>query len=224
VKTDYKNAESGWQAFIEGAVYPDEQTPWRDDPAFATVASFPGLRESIGGRTAPALTQAIGLVQALQKVDLMERIQTVTPALGLCLGFGMNGLEPYDVLHTFALDCVHGYEWIGIHVNEAAQVLAALPSEDPPLVGRIRLHHGTVSDLSAVADASVQVVYTANVFNREVPMSSETFERAMAEICRVLAVGGILLSRGSAGVLEEHLAPHGRWLLHTPLMAVFAKT
>lgn len=219
-----KVEDQHWRAFIVGEVYPDEQVPWRDDPAFAAITAFPGLRESIGGRARPAIDQAVGLVRALQQRDLVEHVRAVAPAQGLCLGFGMNSVEPYDLLQAFQLDCVHGYEWIGSHVIEAAQALAALHAADRDLLRRIRLHHGTVSDLSAVADASVHVIYTANVFNREVPMTAETFACAVAEIRRVLAANGILLSRGSAGVLEEHLTSSGHWLLQTPLIAVFAKT
>ena len=213
-----------WKQFIEGPVYPDDQTPWRADPAYVPILTYPGLRDSIGGRLAPALSQAIGLVQAIARVDLLEVVQANRPAQGLCLGFGMNILEPYDVLHTFKLDCVHGYEWVGEHVVEAAQALASLPAPDPALPTRVRLHHGTISDLSALADASIQIIYTANVFNREIPMTEETFNRAVQEVMRVLAEGGVVLSRGSSGMLEEQLARHGRMLLQLPLVSVFWKT
>jgi hypothetical protein len=212
-----------WQEFIEGEIYAGAEAPWRDDPAFALLLQFPGLRESIGGRISAALNQAIGLVKALAQVDLLETVHASSPAQGLCLGFGMNVLEPYDLLRVFALDRVHAYEWIGEHVIEAAQALQALRSEEPLLATRIRLHHGTISDLSALADGSIRVVYVANVFNPEVPMSPETFGGALKEILRVLNTGGIVLSRGSAGRLETELSCYGRLLLQTPLVSVFAK-
>src|SRR6266540_2912489 len=137
-----------WKEFVEGQIHADAQAPWRNDPAFALLLEFPGLRESVGGRIAVALTQAIGLVRALAQVDLLEVVQASAPAQGLCLGFGMNALEPYDLLRVFELDVVHAYEWVGEHVIEAAQALAALRAEDPLLPTRIRLHHGTISDHS----------------------------------------------------------------------------
>jgi hypothetical protein len=85
------------------------------------------------------------------------------------------------------------------------------------------LHHGTVSDLSALADASIRVIYTANVFTWEIPMMPETFSKAIQEILRVLVDGGVVLSRGSAGVLEAHLAQHGRMLLPLSLISVFQR-
>ena len=93
--------------FIEGPVYVDSEAPWREDPAFSLLSQYPGLRDSVGGRVADALTQAIGLVQAMTRVALRALAQQRLPATGLCLGFGMNLLEPYDLLRTFALDCVH---------------------------------------------------------------------------------------------------------------------
>jgi hypothetical protein len=69
----------------------------------------------------------------------------------------------------------------------------------------------------------VRVVYAANVFHPEIPMASDTFERTVQEILRVLEPEGILVSRGSSGVLEASLAPHGRMLVQTPLVTVFQK-
>ena len=215
--------DQGWKEFVEGQIHADAQAPWRDDPAFALLLEFPGLRESVGGRIAAALTQAIGLVRALTRVDLLKVARASAPAQGLCLGFGMNALEPYDLLRVFQLDVVHAYEWVGEQVVEAAQALQALRAEDPLLPTRIRLHHGTISDLCALADRSIHVVYVANVFNPEIPMSPQTFTAAIGEIVRVLAEGGVVLSRGSSGVLEEKLAPHGRMLLQTPLVSVFQR-
>ena len=212
-----------WRDFVEGELYADAQAPWRDDPAFALLLQVPGLRESVGGRATAALQQAVGLVRALARVDLLEVVRSQRPAQGLCLGFGMNALEPYDLLQVFALDRVHAYEWIGEHLIEAAQMFQALRAEDPLLPTRIRLHHGTISDLGAIADGAIRVAYVANVFNPEVPMTPETFAQAVREIVRVLSVGGIVLSRGSAGLLETGLAQHGRMLLQTPLISVFAK-
>jgi len=213
----------GWGDFIEGEIYADAQAPWRDDPAFPLLLELPGLRESVGGRIAAALTQAAGLVQAFARIDLLEVIHASRPVRGLCLGFGMNVLEPYDLLKVFTLDQVHAYEWIGEHVAEAAQTLQALRSEDPLLPSRIRLYHGTISDLGAVADGAIRVVYTANVFHPEVPMSPQTFAAAVGEMVRVLGTGGVVLSRGSAGVLEAELTRSSRMLLQTPLVSVFQK-
>ncbi len=211
-------------AFLAGPVYPDAEAPWREDPAFALLSQYPGLRDSVGGRVADALTQAIGLVQAMMRVDLRVLAQQRRPATGLCLGFGMNLMEPYDLLRTFALDCVHAYEWMSEQVLDAARTYSALQRQDPALLPtHLRLHHGTISDLSALTDQSVGIVYVANVFNREIPMTAETFDRALHEILRVLISGGIVLSRGSADALETELAPHGRFLLHIPLIAVFQK-
>lgn len=221
--TSRDSPEQQWSAFVEGTVYADAETPWRDDPAFPLLREFPGLRESVGGRIADALTQAIGLVQAISRLDLRAVVHARTPAQGLCLGFGMNVLEPYDLLQVFALDRVHAYEWVGEHVIEAAQALSSLRTDEPLLPFHLRLHHGTISDLRALADSSVRVVYVANVFTHEIPMSAETFHRALQEIRRVLDVGGVVLSRGSSGALEAGLAPHGRLLLHTPLVSVFQK-
>ena len=213
----------GWKEFVEGEIHGDTQAPWRDDPAFALLLEFPGLRESVGGRIAAALTQAIGLVWALTRVDLLKVARASAPAQGLCLGFGMNALEPYDLLQVFALDRVYAYEWVGEHVIEAAQALQALRAEDALLPARIRLHHGTISDLRALADRSIRVVYVANVFNPEIPMSPQTFTAAIGEIVRVLAEGGVVLSRGSSSVFEETLVQYGRMLLQTPLVSVFQK-
>jgi hypothetical protein len=215
--------DATWTAFLASPVYPAAHVPWRDDPAFAVLAAHPGLRDSIGGRAAPALTLAIDLVRATTRVDLRAVARAQRPAQGLCLGFGANALEPYDLLRVFDLDQVHAYEWIGEHVIEAAQMLQTLRAEDPSLPVRLRLHHGTLSDLSALADASIQVIYAANVFNWEIPMLPETFAGALQEILRVLAGGGVLLSRGSAGTLEACLTPYGRLLLPSPLVTVFQK-
>jgi hypothetical protein len=212
-----------WQEFIEGEIYTDAEAPWRDDPAFALLRQFPGLREGVGGRIAPALTQTIGLVRAVAGVDLARLVQAKRPSLGLCLGFGMNLLEPYDLLTVFELDQVHAYEWIGEHVVEAAQALQALRVEDPFLPTRIRLHHGTISDLSALAEGSIRVIYVGNVFNSEIPMSPATFTGALQEIIRVLAIGGVLISRGSSRLLEADLKRYGRMLLEIPLVTVFQK-
>lgn len=212
-----------WQAFVTGPIYGDVDAPWRDDPAFATLCEFPGLRESIGGRIAAALAQAVGLVQAMTHVDLLSIVQSHPRPQGLCLGFGMNALEPYDLLQVFSLAEVHGYEWIGQHVMEAAQTLAALTQGERHLSERIRLHHGTISDLRALPDSSIQVVYVGNVFTHEIPMRAETFSRAVAEILRVLADDGILLSRGSSGVFEAALRPAGTLLLDNPLVSVFQR-
>jgi Methyltransferase domain len=220
---DQLAARLSWQAFIAGNMYADAEAPWRDDPAFTLLREFPGLQASVSGRISAALAQTMALVRALTQVDILQIIHTQRPARGLCLGFGMNVLEPYDLLQACALDVVHAYEWIGEQVLEAAQALAALPDAGPALARRIRLHHGTLGHLQALAEASIHLVYAASVFNNEIPMALPTFTRATAEIIRVLAPGGFLLSRGSAGVLEERLAPHGRLLLHTPSVAVFQK-
>jgi hypothetical protein len=220
---DVSEQNQNWRDFIEGELYPDAQVPWRDDPAYVLLLQVPGLRESVGGRLTLALNQAIGLVRALAGVDLCEVVRVSQPVQGLCLGFGMNFMEPYDLLQVFKLDRVHVYEWIGEHIVEAAQAFQALRAADPLLPDRIRLHHGTISELSALADGSIHVVYTANVFNPEIPMTDETFARAVQEIVRVLGVGGVMLSRGSAGGLETELARYGRMLLQTPLISVFEK-
>jgi hypothetical protein len=209
-----------WQAFIEGVVYADAAVPWANDPAYALLQEFPGLRESVTGRSAAALTQALGLVQALTHVDVLQSVCANRPARGVCLGFGMNALEPYDLLQACALDIVHAYEWIGTEVVEAAQMLDALRGLDPLLPTRIRLHHSTLSRLETLTDASVHVVYAASVFNDEIPMSAATFHGALQEIVRVLAPGGFVVSRGSAGLLEAHLAPYGQMLLETPQVVV----
>lgn len=215
--------EQGWQEFIAGALYRDTAAPWATDPAFAFVLQFPGLRDSVGGRAADALKQTIGLVQGATGVELFAVVQANRPAWGLCLGFGMNVLEPYDLLQTFGLDQVHAYEWIGEQVIEAAQALQALRATEPSLPTRIRLHHGTVGDLTALASGSIRVVYVANVFNPEVPMSAETFTAAVQEITRVLARGGVLISRGSAGMLEAAFRRVARPLLESGLVSVFQK-
>lgn len=209
-----------WKSFVEGGVYSGDRVPWRDDPAYATILEYSGLRDSIGGHVAPALHQAIGLVNAIARVDLLGVVRANRPAYGLCLGFGANMLEPHDLLNVFELDRVHGYEWIGDQVVEVAQGLHMNRSGDSRLAEKIRLHHGTISDLSALGDESIQVVYTANMFNREIPMSQETFDGALKEIFRVLRTGGFVVSRGSAGVLERHLSSQCRTLLNNPLVSV----
>jgi hypothetical protein len=220
---DQLPARPSWQAFIEGDIYADTEAPWCDDPAFPLLQEFPGLQASVSGRIAAALGQTMALVRALTQVDILHVIHTHRPARGLCLGFGMNVLEPYDLLQACVLDVVHAYEWIGAQVLEAAQTLATLPPTEPALTTRLRLHHGSISHLQAIADASIHLVYAASVFNNEIPMTPPTFSQATAEILRVLAPGGFMLSRGSAGVLEERLAPHGRLLLHTSSVSVFQK-
>src|SRR3989442_4467478 len=90
--------DQSWKEFVEGEIHADAQAPWRDDPAFALLLEFPGLRESVGGRIAAALTQAIGLEWALTRVDLLEVVRASAPAQRLCMCFGMNALEPYDLL------------------------------------------------------------------------------------------------------------------------------
>jgi len=212
-----------WQAFIAGVVYADAEVPWGNDPAYVMLQEFPGLRESVNGRSAAAITQTLGLVQALTHVDVLQSVHANRPARGVCLGFGMNALEPYDLLQACALDIVHAYEWIGAEVVEAAQMLDALRAIDPLLPTRIRLHHGTLSQLETLTDASVHVVYAASVFNDEIPMSAATFHGALREIVRVLAPGGFVVSRGSSGLLEAHLASYGHLLLETPQAAVFQR-
>lgn len=213
-----------WRKFIEGMLYEETETPWRDDPAYQLLLQFSGLRDAVGGQVAPALLQAVGLVQALAHVDVQALARRRKPALGLSLGFGMNWSEPYDLLQAFELDCVHAYEWIGEQVIEAARSFQALNATEPGLSARIRLHHGTISDLSALADNSVRVAYAANIFNPEIPMAPETFSRAVSELLRVLEPSGVVFSRGSSGVFEEALTPHGRMLLHNPLVSVFQKS
>jgi hypothetical protein len=215
--------DENWRKFIDGPLYADADAPWRDDPAYQLLLQFPGLRDAVGGDVIPALTQAIGLVQALTRVDLKALVQRHRPAVGLCLGFGANLLEPYGLLQVFELDQGHAYEWIGEQVIEAARSFQALETSKPGVSSRIRLHHGTISDLSAVADNSVRVAYVANVFNPEIPMAPETFSNAVIELLRVLEPEGVVLSRGSSGVFEEALAQHGRMLLQNPLVSVFLK-
>ena len=212
-----------WSDFIEGPVYPDNAVPWLHDPAYATTLEHPGLRDRIGSHVAPALQQAIGLVQAIAQVNVLDVVRSHRPAVGLSMGFGSNAQEPYDLLKTFELDCVHAYEWIGEHIIEAAKAFETLRANEPRLTTRIRLHHGTVSDLSALNTASLHLIYTANMFNREIPMSEDTFERSLQEIVRVLAPRGCLISRGSAGVLEPSLAQYLQVLLENPLVSVLQK-
>jgi hypothetical protein len=212
-----------WQAFIAGPVYSVAQAPWHDDPAFAIIAAHPGLRDSIGGHVAAALQLTLHMARVLAQVELLTVVQTQRPAYGLCLGFGMHALEPYDLLHVFNLDQVHAYEWVAEHIVEAAYTLQALRRHEPDLPTRLRLHHSTLANLQALADGSIRIVYAANIFNNEIPMTAETFGSAVQEILRVLADGGIVLSRGSSGRLENALAPHGCLLLQTPVVAVFQK-
>jgi hypothetical protein len=215
--------DESWRKFIEGPLYSDAETPWRDDPAYQLLRQFAGLRDAVGGQVAPALTQAIGLVQAFMQVDLPALMRQRRPVLGLSLGFGMNVSEPYDLLRIFELDCVHAYEWIGEQVVEAARSLHALETSAPGLSARIRLHHGTMSALDALAKNSVRVAYVANVFNPEIPMAPETFSRAVSELLRVLEPSGVVFSRGSSGIFEATLAPQGRMLIQNPLVSVFQK-
>ena len=209
-----------WRDFIEEDVYADPAVPWREDPAYSVILAHPGLRDGIGGSSARALQQAVGLVHAVCGVDLFALTAGRQPAVGLCLGFGSNVSEPYDIFTTCGLDRVHAYDWVGAHVVEAAQAFDTLRRTEPELADRLRLHHGTVSNLSALEDASVHVIYTANVFNREIPMSDETFDRALDEIVRVLAPDGWLVSRGSAGRLETGLQRRLGVLFDNPLVSV----
>ena len=214
------SGREAWHDFIEEDVYADEAVPWCADPAYWVILAHPGLRDGIGGSVAPALQQAVGLVHAARGVDLFALTAGRKPAVGLCLGFGSNVSEPYDIFTTCGLDRVHAYDWIGMHVVEAAQVFDTLRRTEPGLADRLRLHHGTVGNLSALEDASVHVIYTANVFNREIPMSDETFDCALDEIVRVLAPDGWLVSRGSAGRLEAGLQRRLRVLFDNPLVSV----
>lgn len=209
-----------WCDFIEGPVYPDHAVPWRHDPAYTTILEHPGLRDRIGGHVAPALQQAVGLVRAMTQVNFLDVVRSHRPAVGLSLGFGSNAQEPYDLLKTFELDCVHAYEWVGEHIVEAAKAFETLRANEPRLTTRIRLHHGTVRDLSALNNSSIHLLYTANMFNREIPMAEDTFERSMQEVVRVLAPSGCLISRGSAGMLEQYLAHYLHVLLENPLVSV----
>lgn len=212
-----------WRQYVVGEIYPDDEVPWRDDPAYGLLLQFPGLSEGVGGQVAPALTQAIGLVHAVARIDLLTLVRERRPAQGLSLGFGMNVSEPCDLLRTFELDVVHGYEWIGGHVIEAARSLCVLQRADPTLPTRIRLHHGTMSNLTAIAECSIRVMYVANVFNPEIPMAQDTFSKTVSEVIRVLAPHGVVCSRGSSGLFEEALSSHGRMLLQNPLVSVFQK-
>ena len=159
----------------------------------------------------------------MARVDLFQVIQKNSPAVGLSLGFGTNAQEPYDLLKTFNLACVHAYEWIGEQVVDVAKAFERLRANEPQLPTQLRLHHGTVRDLSALADASIHVIYTANMFNREIPMTEETFTLSMQEMLRVLAPSGCVVSRGSAGILEQYLAQHLNILLENPLVSVLQK-
>lgn len=212
-----------WQAFIDGPLYLSSRPPWHDDAAFAVILEQPGLRDSIGGPVAPALNMACELVRALAQHDIVTQIRSQRPSQGLCLGIGMNATEPYDLLHALQLDCVHACEWIGEHIVEAAEMLHALRCNEPDLPQRIRLHQASIRDLSFLPDAAIQVIYTANMFTREVPMQQQTFDLAVREIRRVLAAGGFVFSKGSAGELEKRLAPYGHLLLPYPPVTVFQK-
>ena len=55
-------------------------------------------------------------------------------------------------------------------------------------------------------------------------MTTAILYGAVREVVRVLAPGGFVVSHGSAGVLEEHLAQHGRLLLQTPQMTVLQRS
>ena len=215
--------QAGWHAFIEGCVYSGEDAPWRDDPAFALITDFPGLRDSVGGDTRAALVQAVGLVQAMAGQDMVESIGQQRPANGLSLGFGTNALEPVELLRIFELDRVHGVEWIGEQVIQAAQFADRLRAQSALQPDQLRLHHGSMCDLSALPDNSIRVIYAANVFNYEIPMSQDTFDEVVKEITRVLALGGIMISRGSAGLVEDQLARSCRILLRNPLVSVLQK-
>lgn len=212
-----------WQAFIDGPLYLSGPPPWHDDPAYELMLEQPGLRDSIGGPVAPALKMACDLVRALTQHDIMTQLCSRRPAQGLCLGIGMNAMEPYDLLQALQLDCVHACEWIGEHIVEAAEMLQVLRSKAPDLPQQIRLHQASIRDLSFLPDAAIQVIYTANMFTWEVPMQQATFDLAVQEIRRVLTSGGILLSKGSSGELEKRLAPYGRMLLPYPPVTVFQK-
>lgn len=216
-------AHGDWRDFIDGPLYDDAAAPWREDPAYRFLLELPGLRDSIGGQVAPALTQAIGLVQAFTHVNLLDEVRRKRPARGLSLGFGMNWSEPYDLLQVFSLDCVHGYEWIGEQVVEAAQACQARRATEPLLLQRLRLHHGTIRDLGALTDGSIHVAYIANVIHPEVPMAPETFDGFITELLRVLDHSGFVISRGSSGVLETELGGRGRMLVQLPLVTVFQK-
>jgi len=212
-----------WQAFIEGVVYADAEVPWGHDSAYVMLQEFPGLRESVTGRSAAAITQTLGLVQALTHVDVLQSVRANRPARGVCLGFGMNALEPYDLFQACALDIVHAYEWIGAEVVEAAQMLDALRALALLLPTRIRLHHGTLSRLETLTDTSVHVVYAASVFNDEIPMSAATFHGALQNLLALIRARFLAVSRGSSGLLEAHLAPYGHLLLETPQVVVFQR-
>ena len=127
------------------------------------------------GALRAALAQTMALVRALDPGRYTAHYPHPPAGTRVCLGFGMNVLEPYDLLQACALDVVHAYEWIGEQVLEAAQTLAALPDPRPARARRIRLHHGTLGHLQALAEASIHLVYAASVFNNEIPMAPPTF-------------------------------------------------
>lgn len=242
VRDDSNAGSKGcWRNFLGGPVYEVNAVPWLDDPAYAMILEQPGLRDQIGGNVAAALNQAIGLVGVVSGVDVgavieAERARKARTraagssavrlqgrdgwnAQGLCLGFGNNFKEVYDVLKVFGLDGVHAYEWVGEHVLAAARGFAR-EDNATELSRRILLHHGTISALGAISGASVLVVYTGNVFHPEIPMVPETFDGATSEILRVLAPQGFVISRGSAGQLELALSQKLKLLLDNPLVSV----
>ena len=71
-----------WQAFIEGVVYAEAEVPWGHDSAYVMLQEFPGLRESVTGRSAAAITQTLGLVQALTHVDVLQSVHANRPPVG----------------------------------------------------------------------------------------------------------------------------------------------
>ena len=125
-------------------------------------------------------------------------------------------------LNVFGLDGVHAYEWVGEQVLAAARGFAR-EDNAMELSHQVLLHHGTISALEAIPDASVLLVYTGNVFHPEVPMVPDTFDGATSEILRVLAPRGFVISRGSAGQLEVALSQNLELLLDNPLVSVLQK-
>ena len=214
---------SDWRNFVDGPLYLASPPPWFDDPAYSLILAEPGLRDSLGGPVSPALRMACELVRALTEYDVVAHLRNQQHAQGLCLGFGSNLLEPYDLLRALPLGCVHACEWIGEHLVEAATMLQSLSADDPSLVRRIRLHQATIAALSFLNDATIQVIYTANMFTWEVPMQQKTFDLAIEEMMRVMTPGGVIFSKGSAGELERRLTPHGRMLLPHQPITVFQK-
>jgi hypothetical protein len=127
------------------------------------------------------------------------------------------------LLHALELDGVHAFEWIVEHLVESAKMLQGLRQSEPTLAEQIRLHQASISDLSFLSNASIHIIYTANVFTWEVPMMQATFDLGMQEILRVLTDDGIVFSKGSAGELEKRLSSHGTMLLPHPPVTVFQK-